>query len=110
MCNGPERSKWRLTLLREVRAACEKIEAGQALVGLLLGGLARFFDDCQVEFFRHPAWLHGLTKSQDAAGWEQVPYGRFSKLWAEAHESLLSEKGADVAAQNSGLKIGRAHV
>ena len=90
-----------------MRALREKIGAGQALVSLLLDALPYYFEGCSAEFFRHPVWLHNIIKSQDAIGWGHLLYGRLSKLWAEAHERLLKEKGVEITAQNSGLAWAR---
>ena len=77
------------------------------LMGLLLGGFGYHFGGCWVGHGRHAEWLHPLVQGQGAAGWEQLPCGRFSKLWAELHEKKLIAQRKGVTEKNSGKSLIR---
>ena len=92
---------------REVRSTCEKTGVCEELKRLMLEGFECYFAETNAEFERHVEWLHSLTESQEAIGWEQVFCGRWSNKWATVHEERLKLQGTEITAKNSGRTLIR---
>ena len=75
-------ARWGPKLAKEARQACGTMKMDAELLELLVGSFECCFGGSPAELERHPEWLHPLTESQDAAGWEQAPYGRLPRQWS----------------------------
>ena len=84
------------------RKACERLGVSFDLTAVLADYLQSYCDD------NPPLWnvrqrYKDILESQEEIGSVQVFYGRFSRLWGEAHEAELKLSKAEIAEKNSGL-------
>jgi hypothetical protein len=88
-------------LLTKIRKAWEN-DTSQVLLAVLIDGTKAWLKDEAFPAERHPPGVQDLITEQGKIGWEQIFYGRFSKLWDRYQRKYLLENSIKETKVNNG--------
>jgi hypothetical protein len=102
LCQDQERKKWQSELRQSVIQHSNKVGSDIELIAILDTALSTFFEQKEFPREEFDPKFTALIESQEAIGWDQVLYGRFSELWCEFQSQHLSDQEIPETNSNSG--------
>ncbi len=102
-CPDEDRQKWQGLLLGDLRSLMKSLNTSESLLDVVIAGLHSWFNDTSFPFSDFPESLQPLLESQEAIGWEQLLYGRWSLLWREHQSRYLKRTRTEETLFNGGV-------
>jgi hypothetical protein len=103
-CRHPDRVAWQQTLMTALREHAAKTDTAEILLDLMMEGLSAWFADTPLHFTRHngAADVQRIIDHQEAIGWEQLLFGRWSSFWHSKQNSYIHNMGINHKRKNHG--------